>query len=105
MFSFVRRLPLPRGDEGPPQVGGQALDKAEQKLRETHNNNAGQAAVAGFARRCDQSGRHLISIPPRPDDRYPDWVTGDRLWPRLCKNSGWQRSGTADIRVKIGLSG
>jgi hypothetical protein len=29
LFSFVRRLPLPRGDEGPTQVGGQALDKAE----------------------------------------------------------------------------
>ena len=29
LFSFVRRLPLPRGDEGPTQVGGQALDKVE----------------------------------------------------------------------------
>ena len=81
MFSFVQRLPTDLGRTFIAARQGQASNKAEQKLRETHNNNAGQAAVAGFARRCDQSGRHLISIPPRPDDRYPDWVTGDRFWP------------------------
>jgi hypothetical protein len=82
MFSFVQRLPTDLGRTFIAARQGQASNKAEQKLRETHNNNAGQAAVAGFARRCDQSGRHLISIPPRPDDRYPDWVTGDRFWPQ-----------------------
>ena len=52
MFSFVRRLPLPRGDEDPPQVGGQALDKARgRKPRNEARPFSRGAALWAFERR------------------------------------------------------
>ena len=52
MFSFVRRLPLPRGDEDPPQVGGQALDKARgRKPRNEARPFSRGVALWAFERR------------------------------------------------------
>lgn len=52
LFSFVRRLPLPRGDEGPPQVGGQALDKARgRKPRNEARPFSRGVALWAFERR------------------------------------------------------
>ena len=52
-----------------------------QKLRETQNNKTGKAASDGLAGRCDRSDTKASSIPPRPDDRYPERVSSDSLWP------------------------
>ena len=52
LFSFVRRLPLPRGDEDPPQVGGQALDKARgRKPRDEARPFSRGVALWAFERR------------------------------------------------------
>ena len=52
LFSFVRRLPLPRGDEGPTQVGGQALDKARgRKPRNEARPFSRGVALWAFERR------------------------------------------------------
>lgn len=52
VFSFVRRLPLPRGDEGPTQVGGQALDKARgRKPRNEARPFSRGVALWAFERR------------------------------------------------------
>ncbi|HNR15003.1 MAG TPA: hypothetical protein PKM59_16975, partial [Thermodesulfobacteriota bacterium] len=45
------------------------------------NIKAGKAAADNFPGRCDRSGIQAVSIPPRPDGRYPDWVAIDRSWP------------------------
>jgi len=52
-----------------------------QKLRETQNGKAKKAAADSFPSRGDRSGIQASSIPLRPDERYPDWVASDGLWP------------------------
>lgn len=65
MFSFVRRLPLPRGDEGPTQVGGQALDKARGRKprNEARPFNRG-AALWAFERRPTAQVRDVHGAAP-----------------------------------------
>lgn len=65
LFSFVRRLPLPRGDEGPTQVGGQALDKARGRKprNEARPFNRG-AALWAFERRPTAQVRDVHGAAP-----------------------------------------
>jgi hypothetical protein len=69
---------LPRNIEMPDNLFYKLLFR-RRNLREKQNNKAGKAVADSFGGRYGRSGIQAVSIPPRPDDRYPDGVASDGL--------------------------